>query len=481
MTYRLLNQLGYRFAAGASAAGTINDYIASGSNPIRPFPVIHFHGTADSWMLYNGGLFEHPDYWSVEETLNFWIDNNSCMQEPDTIYLPDTVLEDNSTVQKISYLNCADETSIIHYKIIDGGHHWPGGTDDWGGGNLNKDIYANVELWNFFKNYENPFTNMTYSKSLEVNPFYIESPSDTLTVKANMNNPENHPVNVFAIIQGDQSSYLDTLQLFNDGMHGDGDSSDNLWANIKLASGLPEDSYNVDLITHDSIYDILLDFHTPAKFITFGPVDLEYFTFDGTDTVPNPGDPMWLKLSLKNNGSTATATDIRAILISLDTLVSVIPDYGRSFEDIAAGENSTSNGTYVINFSDECPGNTEVPFVVNISSYSQVCWTDTFSIKVIPTTIEEYESIPIELTLHQNYPNPFNSSTRISYSITKPDFVKLKIYDMLGRELATLVNEKQKSGYYKVEFDAKELTSGFYFYTLKAGGFAKTKKMMIMR
>ncbi|MFC2086338.1 T9SS type A sorting domain-containing protein [Bacteroidota bacterium] len=80
--------------------------------------------------------------------------------------------------------------------------------------------------------------------------------------------------------------------------------------------------------------------------------------------------------------------------------------------------------------------------------------------------------------LYQNYPNPFNSSTRISYTIAKSDFVTLKINDMLGRELATLVNEKQKPGTYEIEFDARELTGGFYFYTFKAGSFVETKKMI---
>jgi len=137
MTYRLLCQLGHRFAAGASVAGTLNDHIASGSSPIRPFPLLQIHGTADNRVPYNG----NGPNWSVEETLNFWLENNACLSEPNTLYLPDLDAEDNSTVEKISYLNCDDETNIILYKIINGGHHWPGGETWWtGGGNLNMDL-----------------------------------------------------------------------------------------------------------------------------------------------------------------------------------------------------------------------------------------------------------------------------------------------------------------------------------------------------
>ncbi len=86
--------------------------------------------------------------------------------------------------------------------------------------------------------------------------------------------------------------------------------------------------------------------------------------------------------------------------------------------------------------------------------------------------------------LKQNYPNPFNPTTVVRYSILNSNnelFVSLKIYDVLGREVATLVNKPQKSGYYEVNFDGKNLTSGVYYYRLKAGSFVETKKMVLLR
>jgi aldose sugar dehydrogenase len=86
-----------------------------------------------------------------------------------------------------------------------------------------------------------------------------------------------------------------------------------------------------------------------------------------------------------------------------------------------------------------------------------------------------------EFTLSQNYPNPFNPATSIMYSIPRSEFVTLKVYDLLGRELMTLVNEYKPAGNYDVNFDATELMSGTYFYKLTAGSYLETKKMVLLK
>jgi hypothetical protein len=91
------------------------------------------------------------------------------------------------------------------------------------------------------------------------------------------------------------------------------------------------------------------------------------------------------------------------------------------------------------------------------------------------------EFYPEGLLLKQNYPNPFNSYTKIEYQITEQTFVSLKVYDILGSEIVTLVNEEKTAGYYNTEFDASSLASGVYFYRLQAGSFVETKKMVLLR
>ena len=96
--------------------------------------------------------------------------------------------------------------------------------------------------------------------------------------------------------------------------------------------------------------------------------------------------------------------------------------------------------------------------------------------------IVEVTTIPSEYSLAQNYPNPFNPKTNIGFQIAESGFVTLRIYDALGNEVATLVNEFRPAGTYKVEFSAKEgYTSGVYFYRLTADNFSKTKKLLLMK
>ncbi|MCH7773892.1 MAG: T9SS type A sorting domain-containing protein [Bacteroidetes bacterium] len=101
----------------------------------------------------------------------------------------------------------------------------------------------------------------------------------------------------------------------------------------------------------------------------------------------------------------------------------------------------------------------------------------------VVTAVEERRQnfIPITFDLKQNYPNPFNPSTRIAYSLAAQSPVSLKVYDILGSEVATLVNTTQGTGVYEVNFNASNLASGLYFYTLKAGSFTSTKKMMLLK
>ncbi|MBW7888726.1 MAG: T9SS type A sorting domain-containing protein [Bacteroidetes bacterium] len=100
----------------------------------------------------------------------------------------------------------------------------------------------------------------------------------------------------------------------------------------------------------------------------------------------------------------------------------------------------------------------------------------------IPTSVRMVEnSIPLRMELQQNYPNPFNPATTIRYSVPAMQKIELKVYDLLGREVQTLVNEVQSQGSYEVRFDASTLASGIYIYRLQSGSFVTTKKMMVLK
>ncbi len=100
---------------------------------------------------------------------------------------------------------------------------------------------------------------------------------------------------------------------------------------------------------------------------------------------------------------------------------------------------------------------------------------------VIPVGVKSPVEQPLKFVLSQNYPNPFNPTTAISYRLPAVSFVILKVYDVLGREVASLVNERKMPGTYTVQFDGSRLASGVYFYRLHAGNFTQTQKMLLVK
>jgi hypothetical protein len=98
------------------------------------------------------------------------------------------------------------------------------------------------------------------------------------------------------------------------------------------------------------------------------------------------------------------------------------------------------------------------------------------------TSINQITSnVPENYSLYQNYPNPFNPTTKIKFDVARIGDVKIIVYDAMGREVQTLVNESLKPGTYEASFDGSQLTSGVYFYKITAGDFSQTKKMLMIK
>jgi len=184
------------------------------------------------------------------------------------------------------------------------------------------------------------------------------------------------------------------------------------------------------------------------------------------------------------------------------------------FDLVAIGPNNHPNGPVIIAFSPGYKGEIIKSYFGTNSYYYQEDLIPTFtseSIRSFSVYIEnnrpniwmagdgftilyrEYETIisdvqeelneqvPNNYSLSQNYPNPFNPTTTIKFSIPNSQFVILEVYDILGSEVATLVNEEKSPGNYDVKFDGSNLSSGVYFYRLSAGVFSKTKKFVLMK
>jgi len=99
----------------------------------------------------------------------------------------------------------------------------------------------------------------------------------------------------------------------------------------------------------------------------------------------------------------------------------------------------------------------------------------------IVVSVKERQSLPGEFSLSQNYPNPFNPTTMIRYDLPRQSYVRIIIYDILGREVATLVNELQDAGYKSKQWSAEGVPSGVYFYSLQIANFSRMKKMILLK
>ncbi|MCW8824325.1 MAG: DUF1028 domain-containing protein [Ignavibacteriaceae bacterium] len=188
------------------------------------------------------------------------------------------------------------------------------------------------------------------------------------------------------------------------------------------------------------------------------------------DTLPADGTSQAvITISPKNNSDTLLASGMQVVLSNTGAgLLSSVTDLG--------------DGTYEASVTAPIAIGTDTISAIVISGTDTVSifWNEIITY-VNPTSINENLTSPDKFYLYQNYPQPFNPSTTIKYQIPKTSFVSLKVFDALGREVVTLVNEEKTYGNYEVEFDGSALTSGIYFYTLKAGGYKNTKKMLLIK
>ena len=165
--------------------------------------------------------------------------------------------------------------------------------------------------------------------------------------------------------------------------------------------------------------------------------------------------------------------------------------------------NPTETKTYTVTITDDCDNSVSDEVTVNVNDVRcgnknkkvLVCHkgnTICISKNAVQTHLnnhgdylgncgDQIEELPKDFELHTNYPNPFNPMTRIDYALPFDSKVSLQIFDILGREVVTLVNDNQRAGYYTVDFNASNLASGIYYYRMMAGDFIAIKKMVLLK
>jgi len=188
-----------------------------------------------------------------------------------------------------------------------------------------------------------------------------------------------------------------------------------------------------------------------------------------------------LPVELASFTSAVTANNVRLNW----TTVTETNNSGFDIERAAAG---TNNWSKVGNVAGHGNSNTTVNYTYsenNVASgrynyrLKQIDFNGNF--KYYDLSSEVIVGIPVKYDLSQNYPNPFNPTTKINYSIPADGIVSIKLFDISGREVAQIVNTVQTAGYYTVQFNASNLSSGTYFYTINSNNFTATKKMMLVK
>jgi hypothetical protein len=193
-----------------------------------------------------------------------------------------------------------------------------------------------------------------------------------------------------------------------------------------------------------------------TKTISLGNVKVGSFK-DTTVTITNAGNDTLKITSIVSSHSTFTARP---------TVKNIPP--GQSLTD-------------TLRFAPITVGADSALIVIQSNSGSSPDTIKVAGIAIPTTSVENISEIPTEYALSQNYPNPFNPSTNIAFSIPTKSFVLLKVFDLVGREVATLIHQEKPVGTYHVTFDAGKLPSGIYLYRLTAGDFTQVKKMLLVK
>jgi hypothetical protein len=276
---------------------------------------------------------------------------------------------------------------------------------------------------------------------------------------------------------------VDSVAFHDDGLHRDGAAGDGLWgATWPVPAG-------------ERFYFAQVEVHDPADPSTFAMPYAARFTTAGPIVVPDSFPARWHgsdlvvmeNTTMHNTGTDAVVPGVAGTLHKLDgdTVIDRTFLAKVAYGDIPPDSLVSSTQWYSLRIGPVPASVETVRFAVrlDISSNDFTYWRDTlsFALPRVPVSVLATDEVPTEFALNQNFPNPFNSTTVLRYEVPVASDVELIVYDLLGREVARLVRERQAPGTYEVRFDAFALSSGFYLCQMKAASFVQTRRMLLIK
>ena len=311
--------------------------------------------------------------------------------------------------------------------------------------------------------------NLVYPHNLLTNKSNYALTEDTVHLSTIIENPNSHQLSARAYIKTVENVLVDSIELSKQTVNGTAEN----WV-VNTIPPAVEEFYKVSVTVFDQTSSTSFSLPNATRYTTAGPVTLDSVSYrKGLLNYYN------IRPFVHNWGTAKTITNAKLKLTCDDPWIASISQSDYALPNIAPNSGSGISTWITISVIDSLfPG--YFNFKVKVASDGWMYWAD--STKLIITGIAaDHNEIPTEFSLAQNYPNPFNPSTKISWQLPVGSLATLKIYDILGREVATLVNEYRQAGKYETEFNAETLPSGVYFYQLKAGKYLNTKKMILLK
>mgnify|MGYP003322590153 FL=1 len=240
-----------------------------------------------------------------------------------------------------------------------------------------------------------------------------------------------------------------------------------------------ESFFSVDMEMSNS--DESLSYESVALFTSVGPLNINV----SGDLSVEQNEVAILEFSIENNSQSQTVPNLSlSFLAESQECIQNMSGSTFQFDDLASGE-STESYNIIVATNDHCGAGTSIVINANIASEGTVYWEDSFALTVEALNIAQ-DQIPTRYSLGEAYPNPFNPTTKISYELPNSEFVSIDIYNLMGRHIKSLVNINQDPGHRTIEWNEtndsnQPVSAGMYIYTIQAGSFMDTKKMVLLK
>lgn len=308
---------------------------------------------------------------------------------------------------------------------------------------------------------------------------------DSVRLTVRLSHPNNSQAAVTALLSNAANTIRDSLRFFDDGVHGDSAAGDGFLAAI--GKPIPQEGeFFVTLRTYDGATGKSFTLPSAIRLYTSGPLKISKTTLLGADTIGLVGHILNFQFEIANMGITDTITNVSLSFYSPDTMITLAAYPGTY--TIPPGGSIATFQQYLLVKSNALDRH-RAPVIMSGTMNGYPAWSDTmwFTLKTTGILIED-DKLPKVYALEQNYPNPFNPITVISYALPTASRVRLSVFDLLGREVALLVNDEKPAGTYKATWDASTFPSGVYFYRLSAstssghaGNSVNTKRLVLIK